>query len=224
MVQAFELDNDSDIDLQQAEAFLNAEEQARAARFKFQRDQDRFTRARALLRRTLADHLGKSPQTIEFSQVGNGKPVLAKGSLHFNLSHSAHIAVIALSTDHSIGIDLEHSSRSFCPYDLAEICFTAQEKAALRQHDQPEARFMAFWTAKEALMKLTGQGMSLEPRRISLRLDANGWPIGYHSVDGATANLRFIDLKISRTTCCLAYPLPAGGGEWNNIQTVSYGQ
>lgn len=205
-IRLFQIGNNGDISLSQAMSFLAGPERARAQRFRFQKDHDRFVRARGLLRKTLADHLDIAPKSVEFATTGNGKPVLVDQTPHFNLSHSGDLAVIALSYDHPVGVDLEVASRSIRPLELAETCFTESERRALEKGDLQQQRFYAFWTAKEALMKLTGEGLSLSPKHISLRLDEDGWPVGYDAIEGAAAKLRFVDLGIQNTTCCLAFP------------------
>jgi hypothetical protein len=52
-------------------------------------------------------------------------------------------------------------------------------------------------------MKLTGEGMALEPHTIALKL-SRGRPVGYLRPRGPKASLRFISLSDPHTICCLA--------------------
>jgi len=52
-------------------------------------------------------------------------------------------------------------------------------------------------------MKVTGEGMALEPRAISLKL-SRGRPVGYLRPPGPRTSLRFIPLSDPDTVCCLA--------------------
>lgn len=200
------LDDDRDISLDRARLVLDASERDRAARFHFERDRSRFMRARGFLREKLAGYMGVTPDQIVIEQMAHGKPVLPGGVVHFNLSHSQHIAVVAISTAHHVGIDVEVRTGKIDPLALAPDCFIAHELHALRDLPHQMQRFYAFWTAKEAFMKLTGQGMSLDPRLIILCLDKGGWPVGYDMGSRGAVSLRYIDLHIAHTTCCLAMP------------------
>jgi len=78
--------------------------------------------------------------------------------LHFNLSHSGDLALIALATV-PVGVDLERDA----PADaqaLAQIWFTPAEQARLARGDDD---FLSLWTAREAVLKAMGTGLSGEP-------------------------------------------------------------
>ena len=81
-------------------ATLSQDERDRSARFRFVRDRLRFVTARGTLRALLGRYLRTRPGRIRFSYNAFGKPELspAFGSrLRFNLSHSAGLALIAIT-------------------------------------------------------------------------------------------------------------------------------
>jgi 4'-phosphopantetheinyl transferase len=125
--------------------------------------------------------------------------------MHFNLSHSGDLAVLAISASGPIGIDLEFIDRHIDIPGLARSCFNEAEEQSILALPVPEqaARFFAFWTAKEAHMKLSGQGMSLPPHEIALDL-RDGYPVGYLRPASPFATLTYIDLGLPSATCCLA--------------------
>src|ERR1700693_1086388 len=90
---------------------LSSDELARASRFHFSRDRQRFVAARAVLRRILASYLAADPNPLSFSYSTKEKPSL--GPVHvgsgitFNVSHSRGIALLAFSRRREIGIDVE---------------------------------------------------------------------------------------------------------------------
>lgn len=87
---------------------LTAEERARADRFRFERDRLHWSHARSALRTVLARYLHLPPQDLRFLYGEHGKPALETGaSLEFNISHSHGWAMIAVTREVPVGIDLE---------------------------------------------------------------------------------------------------------------------
>lgn len=202
------LDDDSDLPHGIALALLSADEKARAGRFHFRRDADRFVRARGHLRQELARATGHDPATIDLEVGTYGKPRMRQTStgphLHFNLSHSGGLAVLAIS-DQPVGIDVELLERKLAPAELAPSVLTLSEQQALESSAVPDPLhlFLAMWTAKEARMKLTGEGVALDPRSISLDL-RDGWPSGYLAPPGSPVHLGFPDINRPDAICAVA--------------------
>lgn len=203
------LDTDIDIALADAESTLCDEERRRAASFVFTLDRDRFVRGRGYLRRRLGALLGLPPSDVPLATGDRGKPFLEGGGVNFNLSNSGPCAVVALTSDAEVGIDLEVLDRWDRLDDqldgLAQMCLTCDEQDALAglPAAQRVRRFLSFWTAKEARMKLTGEGFALDPLAISLEL-SSGVPVGYHRPTTPATRLRFIPLSRPDAVCCVA--------------------
>ena len=203
------LDTDADIALDEAYADLNDEERTRAAGFVFERDRDRFVRTRGYLRRRLGAFVGAAPKDVPIAVGDDGKPFLEGRGANFNLSHSGSLAVVAVTHGGEVGIDLETLDRSDGLddqlADLARLCMTGEEQDALAglAPERRVWRFLSYWTAKEARMKLTGEGMALDPRSIALKL-SDGRPVGYLRPRGLRADLRFVPLSRPDAICCLA--------------------
>ena len=200
-----QLDTDHDIALIKAWGLLSPDELLRARRFRFEADQSRYVRGRGFLRIILGQACGQPPARVVFGTGAQGKPVLQGSDLAFNLSHSRELAILGISRSGPLGLDLEFIDRAADIAGLAQTCLTPAEAdilAALPEEAR-RARFFAFWTAKEARMKLTGEGMSLPPREIALDLHA-GHPIGYLHPETPTAQAVFLDLGHPRAVCCLA--------------------
>src|SRR3990172_6742283 len=77
--------------LQPLHQTLSPDECARANRFRFDRDKNRFIAARGLLREILSHYLGTMPEEITFIYNAQGKPALRNDTyqknLRFNVSH-----------------------------------------------------------------------------------------------------------------------------------------
>jgi 4'-phosphopantetheinyl transferase len=81
----------------------------------------------------------------------------------FNLSHSGDLALLAVASGRDVGVDVEQVQPIADADAIAEHYFCARERDTLRQIDG-EARmalFYTYWTRKEAILKATGDGLSL---------------------------------------------------------------
>ena len=141
---------------------LSEDERARAARFAFERDRDRFVAARGLLRELLAEALGERPETLQFRYGTRGKPSLEGHALRFNLSHVQGRAAYAWSPKREVGIDLERIRPVERAARIAERLFSAREREELEALDETEreAAFFRAWTRREAQGKATGEGLA----------------------------------------------------------------
>lgn len=144
-------------------AGLTDDERGRAGRFVTRELSARWSCARATLRRILGRYLDAAPRAITFDAGPYGKPVLipeATPPTHFNLSHSAGMAGLAVSRDGPLGFDIE--VRGAAPLEVANDVFSEAELDALWRCS-PSDRTAAFyrgWTRKEAFIKAIGFGLS----------------------------------------------------------------
>ncbi len=149
---------------------LPEDERARAGRFHSELDKRRWMTGRAVLRVILGRYLGAAPETLRFQNGPWGKPGLPGCPLRFNLSHSGGAALLAVAWQHEVGVDIEARGRHFSPEELAPQVLSLRERAWLREHAPEERRraFLTLWTAKEAYVKATGQGLSFPLPRLTL--------------------------------------------------------
>ncbi len=145
-------------------ALLSAEERLRWQRFAREEDRRRFLLVRALARKVLAHELGRQPQELLFQADTHGKPrvVLPVGTrLHFNLSHTRGLSVLALSRQAEVGVDVEAAGRDVELMALARRYFATSEVQALEElAPEPQRElFFALWTLKEAWVKAKGLGL-----------------------------------------------------------------
>ncbi|ERT08020.1 phosphopantetheine--transferase domain protein [Lyngbya aestuarii BL J] len=158
--------------LHEFEQLLSPDERERANRYRQQRDRVRFIVARGVLRIVLAGYLGLSPSELEFNYSERGKPQLKTNStgIEFNVSHSEDKALFAIALNRRVGIDIE-LIRPMEVLQLAKRFFRESEYLFLRAlEDREQIRgFFQLWTAKEAYVKATGEGLAgLETVEISL--------------------------------------------------------
>lgn len=160
-------------DLAAGESLLSHEELSRADRFHFEHDRRRFVIARATLRRVLAGCTGIPATALPITAGEFGKPALDPGCgpVHFNLAHSEDRALIAVSRDSRIGVDLEAIGHEPRLPELARSIAAPTELAQLAGLPDEAARSRALlriWTAKEAFLKAIGTGLQIAPGRLEV--------------------------------------------------------
>ncbi|MBL8331286.1 MAG: 4'-phosphopantetheinyl transferase superfamily protein [Rubrivivax sp.] len=153
---------------------VSEDEVQRALRLRFERDRQRFLTGRVWLRQLLAHDLGCEPRDLQLVSGAHGKPALQgpDPSLTFNMSHSGHRALVALSRDVPVGVDIELHRRMPDARALAHAHFDAEEVAAwsAQPSSERERAFFRLWTRKEACLKAWGMGLALEPARVHVGL------------------------------------------------------
>ena len=151
--------------VQRLETTLSSAERGRAVRFRFPEHRERFTVSHGALRDILSRYLDIPASELVFEANAHGKPALALPEhawLQFNLTHSGDLALVAVTRDRPVGIDVEHKSPPDDPARLVAQFFSANENAAFSAlpESQREAAFFAGWTRKEAYIKALGEGLS----------------------------------------------------------------
>ncbi len=147
-------------------AGLSADEQRRAAQFKFEKLQKRFIAGRGALRDILSRYTGRTVGKIIFEYETHGKPKLAatlnSKNINFNLSHTEDLALCAVCRDRAIGVDVEFIRPMDDAEAIARRFFSRAESekfCALPAAQKPTA-FFNCWTRKEAFIKALGEGLS----------------------------------------------------------------
>jgi 4'-phosphopantetheinyl transferase len=155
---------------------LSQDERERAGRYRFAKDRARFIVGRGILRRLLGHYLDRSPEDLRLVYQSSGKPELltdvATPPMHFNVSHSEDLILIAVCRDLPIGVDIERV-RAIPNMDaVARLCCCDEELREMRALPSYEKHrgFFNMWTRKEAVIKALGIGVkiSFQELRVSL--------------------------------------------------------
>jgi 4'-phosphopantetheinyl transferase len=122
-----------------------------------------------MLRTILGRYVNEHPEALTFTAGRHGKPFLAglRGTVEkvrFNLAHSHDSALIAVTQDREVGIDLERIRDNVDSLKLAERFFSPSEFERLQQLPRKQANrlFFTLWTCKEAYLKSIGTGLSVD--------------------------------------------------------------
>lgn len=204
---------------------LSPAEAERAARFVFDRDRRRYLLRCTAVRR-LARRYGRDLQGEPWPVGPHGKPE-PKG-FHISWSHSQGLLLAAVSGS-DVGADIERLTPLPDPDSVTSVALHEQERSELGTVPAADrnAWLLATWTAKEALLKGTGQGLTVEPSTLSFaggrsqhRWDLtagsqHGWHILPLRLPEAVASLAVTsgpdDLRVAELTVCSDRPCTEPG-------------
>ncbi len=176
---------------------LSSDERERANRFKFERDRRRFIVARGNLRQILSDYLDLTPEKITFNYSSKGKPEIVGSRLQFNVSHSHELAIYGISWEGAIGVDLEFIRPVDSLMSLTERYFCESEREEVKRSGDRTETFFRLWTAKEAYLKATGEGIAGGLERTEVCLN----PLGLVRVRGWSLRELILDPRYRATLC-----------------------
>lgn len=146
--------------------WLSADELRRAGRSAFEQHRRRFVVCRTTLRAILGRYLERPPGELAFCQGPHGKPYVdpARSNhwIRFNVSHSDELALVAVSRQREVGVDLERVRPLDGIDDLVARYFAPAERLAFDRVPPPArlSMFYRYWTLKEAHLKALGVGLS----------------------------------------------------------------
>jgi len=172
---------------------LTPDERERVQRFRFEHHRQRAIASRGILRTLLGHYLQQLPAQLQFCYNANGKPDLRPtdgiAPIAFNVTHSENLALYAFAVQGSVGIDTEAIKPVGLLPQLIERYFSLKEKALItaQSPQEQERHFFYYWTAKEALTKATGRGIT---------------------------DLTQIELAVSPTDIQVTYPQAAPNDRW----------
>lgn len=151
----------STADVAEFKAQLPEGERQRAERFVRESDQRAYIIAHFELRRLLAISLGCSLDEVNIITDEHGKPHLADQSqLFFNLSHAGDYALVVLSDEGEVGVDIERHDGKPDFLAIAKRFFTSDEYLYIEAQADQLLAFYTLWTYKEAYVKAIGRGIA----------------------------------------------------------------
>ena len=145
------------LNVEQAMQRVSAQRREQVMRLRRVEDRQAALAAWLLLQRALQQCYGIA-EMGQWKFGAGGKPFLAScPHIHFNLSHTAGVAVCAVD-EAPVGVDVER----VVPLDPDVLACTmnCDEQTSITASGHPEETFMHLWTRKEALLKLTGHGLT----------------------------------------------------------------
>jgi hypothetical protein len=145
------------------------------------------------LRLVLARHVGIDRARLPFIIAPGGKPALAVDGPQFSLAHCDGAALIAISRDGPVGVDIEAPRAIRISPDrrlMLEAEAQSLDPARPLPVEPPDRRFLQAWVRLEALAKTTGEGVGSLLGRVGHATD----PLAGTTIDGRAVVVRDLDL------------------------------
>lgn len=155
---------------------LSVDENERADRFHFEDDRNKYITCRSILRQKLGEYLKTAPDTLQFRYGSFGKPELADGpKIHFNVSHSGDVALIAFARCAEVGVDVERIRPMNDLNEMVNQVFSSAEQQQLSELPPGlmVESFYSGWTRKEAVVKALGDGLQIPLKSFDVCLNPN---------------------------------------------------
>lgn len=192
--------------------YLNDEERRRASRYHNEMDRRRFAVTRSALRELLSVCTNMPAAALQFGTLARGRPILIDAEhVSFNVSHSGSAALVAISRSRTVGVDIERDNPRLDWRALTSLVCTVSELGELdaMPHYLQRRAFFRCWTAKEAILKALGLGITEGLQALTTHPGGNG---EQQSSDNGDARFRESDSfrhvwlsNVPGYITCLAY-------------------
>lgn len=153
---------------------LHPEERRRHAKISHAGVRGDYAATQAGLRRILSLYRPEASEEVTIQRGPHGKPYVVGGP-EFNLSHTPGGVFVAVSMD-PIGLDVESADRSVAGMALAQKFFSESEieELGLCSVVEQNRAFIRRWVCKEAMVKLSGEGIFLGLREALTMTEKTG--------------------------------------------------
>ena len=141
-------------------SYLTESEMTFSERYASADSKEAYLKGRSGLRAFASLYASIAPSEVKIEITKSGKPFFENiAGLHFNISHSGSEVSIAFSTN-PVGFDMEVLDRKRDCLAIAGRFFTAEESREVKMAgDSANKLFARLWTAKESMLKLSGEGL-----------------------------------------------------------------
>lgn len=164
------------------QSLTNTTENKKALSYLSESDHNRSIITRGALRYVLSGLLNLNPDKISFTNSCFGKLRIKKNqnfqNIHFNITHSKDIGLIAINKNNYIGIDCEFIRKLFMMEEIAKKYFSDTEfkEFSILKDSEKIIGFYNCWTRKEAFVKAIGYGLIFPSKKFDVTLSPNSSP------------------------------------------------
>jgi 4'-phosphopantetheinyl transferase len=160
-----------------AAALLDGREREHLARLRRASDRARYVAAHALLRLVVARRWGIGPSAVDVTATcarcrgPHGRPTVTppsgRGTLHVSIAHAGDRVLVAATDLGPVGVDVEvDSCADFAGFDDVSLAESERRELAGMPVGQQLSGRTRMWVQKEAVLKATGDGLSMDPRQV----------------------------------------------------------
>lgn len=181
------------------EQFLSQERLERNLKYRKEEDRTRSILAESILRFSLMEDYGISPDGIIFGRDANEKPFLkSHRKIHFNLSHSGKW-VGCIVGNGSVGIDIEQCRQDIDPLRSSQF-FSGREQNTIQILNKEDRlkHFFQLWTLKESYTKALGSGIRHGFDTFKFEWDEPGFIELYDPLDQLNSNFQFQSFSLDK--------------------------
>lgn len=155
----------SDYELERQLSQLPLNLQEKVTSFRRREDASNSLMGKIMLR-DLAKHFFNIPDILDQLVYSNfGKPYI-NAPLSFSISHSGNLVVCAVSEIYQLGVDVEQIAK--LEFELFQEYMSGKEWEQIWLANNPNKKFLKFWTQKEAAIKADGRGLSIPLNSLTL--------------------------------------------------------
>ncbi|MFJ6796899.1 4'-phosphopantetheinyl transferase family protein [Streptomyces sp. NPDC091268] len=152
-----------------SEAVLDAGERNRAGLYRLEEHRRTYVATHVALRMLLGGYLEQDPAAVRLVREDcpgcakpHGRPAVAGHPVHFSVSHSAGVAVLAFAGT-PVGVDIEtRPALDALPHLVPRLHVRERAELASLPPGRRAAAFAMCWTRKEAYLKGLGIGLARE--------------------------------------------------------------
>ncbi|WMX45020.1 4'-phosphopantetheinyl transferase superfamily protein [Streptomyces roseicoloratus] len=198
-------------------ALLDDAERRVYASFLREPDAALYVTAHALLRLVVGEALGRDPADLVFAAGPHGKPYLENARVEFSLSHAGERVAVAVTSDTPVGVDVERVPRAGAELPLHVLSPAERAAYDLLPAAGRAGAFTSYWVRKEAVLKATGEGLRVDPARLTVSAadrpaELLGWR-GRKAVRGEAVQGKPYS-RTCRCGCTTSVPLRGTGAPW----------
>lgn len=188
--------NEQDYQSEKENPILSLEETEKYKKFIHEKDIIKYVCNHRFLRQVLASYLNIDPKEIKFSYTKLGKPFIKNSNLFFSLSHRNKYGLLAISKDAEVGVDIEYMKDLQDVVTFSNYSFSEEEKAMIFANEKINTETLfTFWTFKEAYIKATGTGLSVDISKINLADFYHNETINFSYNNNAAWTLKRLDAE-----------------------------
>lgn len=156
-------------------AWLSPGEKSAIVRLKSYEDKRQYILTHMFLRKVIEFYTHLPPEQIQFAEGTNGRPMVkchhAYPMVNFNLSHSRDYALLAISNEPCVGVDIEEVKPIDDFFYFLVEHFSKEERKwilAEKTEERKLSMLFTFWTMKEAILKALAVGVSYPLKKIDI--------------------------------------------------------